>query len=151
MARQRQAKAEPEMNIRLTANGVQNIKVLADTPAARDAGLQTLLKVSAQINELERALQRRLYSIELEGGMYFRNMLEGRPMYSPSLAFAFRACAPIVNAVAEDLTRMGHHAEAFASPFNDENALYVGQGEDPRDNLVYRTAMGLPEPEEVRQ
>jgi hypothetical protein len=55
----KKVKAEPEISIRLTADGVHNIKVLADTPAARDAGLQTLLKVSPQIDELERALRRR--------------------------------------------------------------------------------------------
>jgi hypothetical protein len=146
MARQRTAAVEPEINIRLSRDGVQNIRVLADTPAARDAGLKTLLRVTPQIDELERALKNRLYSVQVGDAQFFSGMERGVPMLVTHLGPAVRVCQRIADVIAADLREMGlKDVSVVGSPFN-ESTLFVGPDADARNNFVYRMAMGLPEP-----
>lgn len=46
----------PDIQINVNANGVTDIKVYADTPGEREEGLQTLLRVSPEIQALEEAV-----------------------------------------------------------------------------------------------
>ena len=120
--------------------------VFADTPAASDAGLEILLKVSPQIDESERALKNRLFSIQVGDAQFFSGMERGVPMLVTHLGPAVRVCQRIADVIAADLREMGlKDLSVVGSPFH-ESTLFVGPNEDPRNNFVYRMAMGVPEP-----